>query len=72
MATPPLSVPDPIALAPSVKVTLPVGVPEPVGVTVAVRVIGWPYVDGLGDEATVVVVAVEMMVCVNAGEVLRP
>ena len=41
------------------KFTLPVAVPEPgaVAETVAVKVIDWPKVEGLAEEATVVVVA---------------
>jgi len=43
---------------PSWKVTWPVGVPEPGGAaaTVAVKVTGWPEFDGLGEEASAVVV----------------
>lgn len=44
-------------MLPSAKVTWPVGVPVPGGVaaTVAVNEIGWPGVDGLGEEASDVV-----------------
>lgn len=45
-------------LPPSVKVTVPTGTPLP-EVTVAVKVTDCPNTDGLGDELTVVVVAVE-------------
>ena len=39
------------------KVTLPDGVPvAPLGETTAVKVTGWPTVDGLSEEASVVVV----------------
>ena len=44
---------------PSCKVTWPVGVPEPGGAaaTVTVNVTDWPGVDGFGEAATVVAVA---------------
>ncbi len=58
VATPPVSVPEPMVVAPSLKVTLPVGVPVPglVAVTVAVKVTDWPDADGLSDESSAVVV----------------
>ena len=59
VATPePLRVPVPMVVAPSLKVTLPVGVPVAgeTGLTVAVNVTDWPYVEGLADVVTVVVV----------------
>jgi hypothetical protein len=57
VATPdPFKVPVPIVAAPSLNVTVPVGVPgDPV--TVAVNVTDWPYVEGLGEDVTLVVVA---------------
>ena len=59
VATPPLSVPVPSVVEPSLNVTVPVGVPAPgdVAVTVAVNVTDWPNTDGLTDETSAVVVA---------------
>ncbi len=51
----PLSVPDPILVAPSKNVTVPVGVPDVVAI-VAVKVTLWPNVEGFKDDVTVVVV----------------
>ena len=59
VAVPPASVPVPIVVAPSLKVTAPVNVPVPgaVIVTDAVKVTGWPN-NVVGDEVvTVAVVA---------------
>jgi hypothetical protein len=53
-----------------VKVTVPVGVPGPGDVTVAVNVIACPYMDGFGDEASVVVVEFKFIVSVSTAEVL--
>ena len=47
----------PRVVAPSVNVTVPVGVPL-APATVAVKVTGWPKVEGLSDETRVVVFAV--------------
>ena len=53
----PLSVPEPIVTPPSLKSTVPDGVFEPPDlVTVAVKVTESPYVEGLPEVATVVVV----------------
>src|SRR3954452_11082452 len=52
----PSSVPVPIALAPSLKVTVPVGRPLPGAATVAVNVSTWLNTDGFDDEASDVVV----------------
>ena len=53
------SVPIPIVVAPFMRSTVPVGMVAPeVLVTVAVKVIGWPAVPGLGDAVTDVVVDV--------------
>ncbi len=49
-----LSVPWPILVVPSEKVTVPVGVPEPLPVTVAVNVTAWPKAEGLTEAATTV------------------
>src|ERR671926_342487 len=67
VATPPESTALPSAVAPSVKLTVPLAVD---GVTVAVNVTGWPNVDGLDDDVSVVVVAVwpspgGFTICVN-------
>ena len=74
VATPPLSVPGPSVLAPSLKVTVPVGVPAPGGtaVTVAVKVTDWPKVDGLLLETTTVVVPDWLTICglVSSGPVV--
>ena len=50
---------EPRTVAPSRKVTLPGGVLEPdaVATTVAVKVTFWPWLDGLSEVVTVVVVA---------------
>ena len=58
VATPPLSVPVPIVVAPSRKFTVPVGVPVPgaTGATVAVNVTDWLKTEGFVDEVTAVVV----------------
>jgi hypothetical protein len=53
VATPPLSVPLPMAVVPSTKETLPEAV---VGVTWAVKVTFVPKVDGFAEEVRVVVV----------------
>ena len=58
---------------PSLNVTVPVGIPLAVEVTVVVKVTVWPNWDGLGDEATLVVVAARFTVCtvcVSVAEVL--
>jgi hypothetical protein len=57
----------PRVLAPSVKVTVPVGVPEKGAftATLAVKVMAWPKVDGLGAAESVVVVPV--CACVAKG-----
>ena len=59
VATPLTLRPDePRVVLPSLNVTLPVGVPGPdAGATVAVKVTDCPYVEGSGDEPSVVVVA---------------
>jgi hypothetical protein len=68
VAIPPApTLPVPIAVPPSLNVTIPVGVPvaPPAGVTVAVKVTAWPGVLGLGDDVSVVVVALATTVCVT-------
>ena len=57
VATPPLSVPEPIGLPPSRNVTDPDGVPVPgaTAATVAVKVTGCPNTEGFSDEVTAVV-----------------
>ena len=49
------------------KVTVPVAVG---GVTVAVKVTGEPYDDGLADEVSATVVFAAVTVCVSVGEML--
>ncbi len=58
VATPPLSVPVPSVVEPSLNVTVPVGVPAPGAVAemVAVKVTDWPKTDELGDAKSAVVV----------------
>jgi hypothetical protein len=52
-------------VAPSENVTVPVGAPPPlVGVTVAVKVTEFPFVDGLSDDAMLVVVGAFVIVWV--------
>src|SRR5438552_2974765 len=62
VACPPLSVPVPSVVVPSLNVTVPVGVPAPppLGLTVAVKVTDCPNAEGLADEVIVVVVATEV------------
>src|SRR4051794_37481470 len=72
VAVPPLSVPVPRELDPSLKVTDPVGVPAPgaTAPTVAVKVTDWPKVEGLGAAESAVVVLAWLTVCITAPEVL--
>jgi len=58
MAIPPLKSAVPSIVVPFLKVTVPVGVPEPGAgtVTAAVKVTGLPYIDGLDEETTNVLV----------------
>jgi hypothetical protein len=63
------SVDEPIEAAPSKKVTLPVGVPPPRAATFAVKVMAFPKVDGLRDEARVVVVVVSAPELVGMTEI---
>ena len=56
---PPLRVPVPRVPVPSLNVTVPVA---PLGVTVAVKVTGCPYKDGLGEAVNTVVVGAWVMV----------
>ena len=51
-----LSVPWPMLVAPSEKVTIPVGLPGALSVTVAVKVTLCPGAEGLAEETMVVVV----------------
>jgi hypothetical protein len=58
VAVPELSVPVPICVAPSLKVTVPVGLPDPdFGATVAVNVTVCPVVGVVADAASEVFVA---------------
>ena len=65
VAMPPLSVPVPMGLPPSRKVTVPVAVPEPgtTADTVAVNVTDWPNTEGLTDEVTVSDVSALVTTC---------
>src|SRR5207248_928047 len=58
VATPPLRVPVPIVVPPSLKVTVPLGVPAPgaTAATLRASVLFWPNLDGLSEELSVVVV----------------
>jgi hypothetical protein len=66
VATPPLSVPVPSVVLPSVKVTVPVGVPAPgeLALTVAVTVSDWPETAEAGEMPTAVVLAAWLTVSV--------
>lgn len=59
-------------LVPSLKVTVPVGtvVPGALATTVAVKVTVWPWVDGLSEEVTELVVESLFTVWVRADEAL--
>ena len=72
VALPPLRLPVPSVVAPSLKVTVPVGVPAPgeTALTVAVKVTDWPETDGLAEELTEAVVLAGLTVCVNGEAVL--
>ena len=73
VACPLRSVPVPIDIVPSLKVTVPLGVPEVAGLTVAVNVTVPPKAAGFAEETKLVEVAVELllvMFCVSAGDVL--
>src|SRR5215472_7917688 len=65
VAWPLLSVPVPMGVPPSRKVTVPTGVPDPGATadTVAVKVTDWPKTDGFTDEVTVVVVLALLTTC---------
>jgi hypothetical protein len=58
VVVPPLvpSVPWPMLVPPSEKMTTPVGVPGALALTVAVKVTFWPHTEGLAEEMIVVVV----------------
>jgi hypothetical protein len=65
------SVPVPMLVAPSLNVTVPEGVPTVLGpLTVAVKVTLWPCAEGLGEDASVVVLDAVLTVCDTAVEVL--
>src|SRR6266568_1174167 len=65
------SVPVPRLVAPSRNVTVPVGMPTG-ELTVAVKVTGWPKVDGFAEDTRTVVVAGLITVNVAALEVALP
>jgi len=56
VATPPLTVPEPIVVPPLAKFTVPVGVAPVVAVTVAVKVTDAPEVEGFSDDFRAVAV----------------
>ena len=66
----PLSVPVPIVVPPSLKVTVPEAFPGTLSFTVAVNVTDAPKVEGFEDEITVVVVDAWFTVCTSGSEVL--
>ena len=72
VATPPLRVPVPNSVTPSLNVTVPAGVPTPVApvATVAVHVTACPTFEGFKDEATAVVVVFLFTTWLTAVEVL--
>jgi len=63
---PPLSVPVPRVVVPSMNVTVPVAAALS---TVAVNVTDWPYADGFGADTSVVVVAFLFTTCVTVFDV---
>ena len=65
-----LSVPWPMLVPPSEKVTVPVGLLEPVAVTVAVKVTAWPHTVGLVPVTTAVLLLAFVTVWVMADDVL--
>jgi hypothetical protein len=67
LAPPPLSVPVPSVVLPSLKVTVPVAAE---GETVAVKVTEEPNVDGFAEEASATVVLALFTVWVRVDEVL--
>jgi hypothetical protein len=71
VAVPPLKLPVPMAVAPSLNVTLPVGVPKP-GLftdTVAVKTTDWPNTDGFDAGVTAVAVEAAVTFCVTLDDV---
>src|ERR1700693_874840 len=69
-ALPLLSVPVPSTVVPSLNVTDPVGVPVVNDFTVAVKVTGFPCLEGFSEEVTVLDVAAFVTVSVSTAEVL--
>jgi hypothetical protein len=70
LAVPPLKVPVPSVIVPSLKITMPVGVPAPglVTNTVAVKVTDCPKTEGLTEEVSVVVAAAGLTTWLKSGE----
>ena len=66
-----LSVPWPILVPPSEKVTNPVGLPGPLLVIVAVKVTVCPETDGPTEEVTLATVAARLTACVSVPELVR-
>ena len=75
-ATPPVNVPVPSVVDPSLKVTIPEGDGSPklestvAEVTVAVNVTACPNVDGFWEDVSVVVVRTLVDTCCNVADVL--
>jgi hypothetical protein len=65
-----LTVPVPMVVDPSLKVTVPLGLPPKAPVTVAVKVTACPLVDGFGEDVSFVVVVALFTVRLTADEVL--
>ena len=65
VAAPPLSVPVPRVVLPSLNVTVPVGVPlaGAAAATVAVNVTDWPKTDGFDEDVTAVVLLAWFTTC---------
>jgi hypothetical protein len=70
VAVAPLNVPVPKVAPPSWNVTVPVGAPAADDFTVAVSVTAVPKMDGLFDEAAVVVLGALFTICVRTADVL--
>jgi hypothetical protein len=65
------SVPWPILVPPSEKVTNPVGLPGPLLVIVAVKVTVCPEMDGPTEEVTLATVVARLTACVSVSELVR-
>ena len=72
VVVPPLvvSVPWPMLVPPSEKITTPVGVAEALPLTVAVKLTLWPHTEGLAEDTTIVTLVALFTICVVAVELL--